>query len=314
MDDGKTPNITIEQLQAMAIVLQRGSPAAAARRLGRSKNFVLGAVNAIESRMGTRLVDRHGTHWQPTQAGHDAAGRLADLLNEFDRFTTAAGAPAHDGIGRLVVTSDLEPGLLPLGAWAGHALGENPLLQIALRSGRVEHDDAGTDVVISDTPVRTDAWSSEVVGSVGFGLFAAPDYLHRHPAPATPADLATHALLNTSGDAHGGDWRLLDTWDSDSRPFTPSNPPVLTTGSLADAREAARAGAGIGLLPLHAAIGDVQAGQLVALLSGWRPPPVPIYCACRPLQSRSARVMAFVERVRRGLADLDRTVKRVMPL
>lgn len=310
MDEGKTPNITIEQLQAIAMVLRRGSPAAAARKLGRSRKFVLAAIDAIESRTGSRLIDRHGTHWRPTEAGRAAAERLGDLLSEFDRFTTAAGTVESPGVGRLVVMTDFEPGLLPLGAWAGRALASQPDLQIALRFGRMGAAgcEVEPDVVVSDAPVADDQWSSEVVGTMGFGLFASPAYLQASARLSTPADLVGHALLNVSSAQHN--WTLRDAWDVDAGAFTPTNPPVITTASIADARAAACADAGIALLPLFLAADDVKAGRLTPLLVDWRAAPTAIYCAYRSTYARSAGVVAFVDEVRRGLAEFEANVRR----
>jgi DNA-binding transcriptional LysR family regulator len=310
MDDHDAAKITIEQLQAVALVLQAGSPGAAARRLGRSKAFVTRALNKLESGSGTRLVDRQGVRWRPTEAGHDAAAHLSSLLNEYGRFAALTAQPAPEIAGRLAIASDLEPGLLSLGVWLGLTRQAHPSLELDLQFGVSASEFRDVDLFVSHEPVAIDERALELLGSIGFGFFASPAYLKSNPRLEAPGDLEGHVLIASGRIADDPLWRLTKIGDGAAAPITLPSRPAIVAGSWSDVREAAIAGAGIGLLPLHAAVEAAKTAQLVLALPEWRPPSMSIFCSVLHRAGRDPRVITFLSNARSGLVDLMHEVRR----
>jgi DNA-binding transcriptional LysR family regulator len=133
---------------------------------------------------------------------------------------------------------------------------------------------------------------------------AAPDYIARNGAPATPSDLANHTCIvhNIGPDS--------DVWTfgmpEGRRDFRVSG------GFLAnDARAvhlAARSGYGIAYLTLVEIFDDLRSGRLVRVLSGFPAPGVPfslVYPSRRHLAPRTRLVLDFIwEQIRQLQAEL----------
>ncbi len=149
-------------------------------------------------------------------------------------------------------------------------------------------------------------------------VVAAPVYLERHGAPATPADLAAHTCL--IHDATAEVWRFIG----------PDGPlSVRVTGAfIANDSEAIRrvagAGHGIALLPEIQLIDDLRARRLFRLMEGYHSQRVPVhivYPSRRNLAPRTRVVMDFlVEQTREilraaGGADLRiAAMRRATPM
>lgn len=261
--------LTVEQLQAVAVALGCGSPAAAARRVGRSKAFVMGAIRAVEQTLDTRLLVRHGTGWRVTEQGLASVGHLTDMLGEFDRFASCAEAASHSRVGSLDVLVALQPGLLPLGVWATRTSRHDPLSQIVLRFGGAVDADESTDLLLSSTASSRPGWFCNVLGDLPFAAFASSAYLASSPAPCTPDTLGEHVLLETSGNDAVGFGELLDSAYDRAYVFATPIRPAVRAGTWIDVYHAVLDDGGIGILPVHAVMKDLQAGNLIRVLPGW---------------------------------------------
>jgi DNA-binding transcriptional LysR family regulator len=292
------PPATDDPARAVFVaVVEAGSFAAAARRLGTTTSAVSKRIAAIETRLGARLVHRSSRHLAPTQAGlafYERCRRIADDVAEAERAVReGAGAP----VGAVRVSAPLtfsQQHLVPL---LPDFLAAHPRVDVVLVA-----DDRYVDVIEEgvDLAIRTGALpdSGLVRRKLAFDrrvVCASPAYLAQHGAPRAPAELASHACMRHAGHTqHGGAGR----WTFEGPGGRASVPvrgrfQVNHTGMI---RDAALAGLGVALLPLFAIGDDLRSGRLVALLEDWRvPPEVGIHALFPAGRSEPAAVRAFVE-------------------
>src|SRR5262249_29630915 len=156
-------------------------------------------IRTLEEMFGVRLLNRTTRHVALTEAGEELLGHVSPLLEGVDRAIDAVNAfretPA--GILRLIVHPIAVVVLAPVVARLAAAY---PAIQldIAVDSERKdivgEGCDAGIDV--SDS-VAQDMIAIPIGQHFTLCTVAAPGYLARHPAPATPEDLRRHNCIRT---------------------------------------------------------------------------------------------------------------------
>ncbi|QGZ38163.1 transcriptional regulator, LysR family [Pseudoduganella flava] len=285
-------------LDAFVAAADGNSFSAAARRLGLTPAAVSKSVARLEAGLGVRLFQRNTRSLSLTGEGErlyrqvrTAWGEIGDALTEVRQ---GAGRPA----------GTLKVSLAP-------AVGRHyfvPLLHgftqrypdivpdLRFENRQVDLVGEGYDVAIGGGIALTEGLVARELARVRVVLAASPDYLARHPAPATPDDLARHhgVLRRSIGSGRLVPWVLRD---GDGCEVVASVRPVAVLDDPEAMASAAACGLGIAMLPLPHALPLLDSGQLVRVLPGWyaETGPLSIYYASRRLMP--ATVRAFVDYV-----------------
>jgi DNA-binding transcriptional LysR family regulator len=263
-------SVSLDELLSMAVfarVVQEQSFTAAAPQLGLSKSVVSERVSSLEKRLGTRLLHRTTRKLSLTPEGEHLYERFQHVLHAADAAAEAAHAVGKRIAGKLRVTAPVYLGLSYLSDWIAEFGLQNPDVRVELNlSDKVE------DLVASayDVGIRVSAQlpdSSMKARRIGTDVrvpVAAPTYLARHPAPATPRDLVAHRCLQLAG--------IADEWwfKHDDEVVRARVAGPLTSNSVSAIRLATLRGLGISVLPGSMIHEDVAAGRLV---------PLPLVCA-----------------------------------
>jgi DNA-binding transcriptional LysR family regulator len=190
------------ELKAFAAVVERASFARAAEHLGLSPSALSQTIRLLETRLGTRLLNRTTRSVAPTATGQQLYDRLAPLLRDMAEAVDEASAAAGRTGGTLRINT----------------LGMAARQVIAPRLGRFHraHPDVVLDIVVDDAlsdivagrfdagirvggRLEKDMIAVRLTPDVKMVAVASPDYLAHHGTPRTPADLHGHACIN---------WRL----------------------------------------------------------------------------------------------------------
>lgn len=287
------------ELRAFAAIVEEGSFARAARRLGMSASALSQTIRKLEDRVGLRLLDRTTRSVAPSAAGERL---LADLLPALQQLDLAVAALTDSGdrpsgrlritTSRLAVTQHLAPTLAAF-------LDANPLIEM-----EVVVDDRLTDIVASgcDAGIRLgEALEKDMVavpigGPVRQVAVASPDYLARWGTPIHPRDLLQHRCLNfrwpTSGELYR--WEF----EADGKPLQIGVTGPLLSNDVALLLAAACDGLGIAYpLDLDAS-GLIEAGRLVPILQDWSPPFPGFYLYFTDRRNVSPPLRAFIDHLR----------------
>jgi DNA-binding transcriptional LysR family regulator len=301
----------LDALQVFVAVLDCGSLAGAARRLGRSPAAVTRAVAFLERRLGARLLHRTTRVVKATAAGERFAVACRTILAELEAAAAEAAGEATAPRGLLVVTAPLVFGARILRPLLDSFLDAEPAVRarLLLQDRPVDLVEEGIDVALRIARMPASGLIATRLGEVRRLVCAAPAYLARRPPPATPAELAGHDCILPTGTETGARWSFTP----------PGRPPEivrLQPRLAVDSSEAAIAsaveGRGITRILSYQAEREIADGRLVVILRDFEPPPVPVQLVMPESRRAVARVRAFLDfaapRLRRELARIGRAL------
>lgn len=282
--------------------------AAGARRLGMSPPAVTRAVAALEERLGVKLLDRTTRHVRVTEAGQrylDDARRIIAEVDEADDAVAGINAAPR---GHLTVTAPVLFGRMYVVPGIVEYLERYPGMDVStVFVDRVTNLlEEGIDVGIRIGELPDSSLRAIPVGQVRRVIVAAPSYIARHGAPATPQDLERHTIVATSGSSVPPDWRFQQGASTQSLRVKPR----LGVNNNDSAIEAVRRGFGIARLLSYQAAALLDGGELVEVLADYATPAVPIHIIHRDSRHGSTRIRSFVDL----MAERLRTDSRLRPV
>lgn len=282
----------IDALQAFVAVVDAGSFAAAARKLGRSTAMVSRLVAGLEAHLDARLLNRSTRRVAATETGRAYYERASSILAELEEADAEAGRDATEPRGLLRINAPVSFGILHLAPVLNAFKQACPAvrLDVVLNDRRVDLLDEGYDVVLRIGTLADSSLIARPIGATRMRVCAARSYLQAHGEPQTPEDLRDHdCLIYTAGAAGPHElWRFTrgsEEWRVPVRgSYHASNGDLLLS--------AAQAGLGIILQPgfnLGAREG------LVTLLNDYDAGSLPIHALYPHRRHLSAKVRRFVD-------------------
>ncbi|MCP5152551.1 MAG: LysR family transcriptional regulator [Ectothiorhodospiraceae bacterium] len=287
----------MDRLQAMTAfvrVVEQGSFARAADRLGMSVSSVSRLVAELERHLDARLLNRTTRRLSLTETGQDFHQRCVQLLSDLEEAEEAAGAGSARPRGTLRVSAPITFGTRHLAAAVAEFVDIHPglRLELDLSDRGVDLVDEGFDLAVRIGPVGAGSLVARRIGTTRMVCCAAPRYLARRGTPRTPADLAEHDCLTYEYSADRDLWRFRGA-DSAVHDVRVEGPVHANNGRFLEAL--AVAGLGITFEPDFIVGPDVRAGRLVPLLTEFEAPASGIHVVYPSRRHLSAKVRAFTE-------------------
>lgn len=281
-------------IQVFAQVVESGSFAKAAERLGLSTSAASRQVADLESHLQTRLLNRTTRKVSLTETGRAFYERSVQLLSDLAEAEQEASRAAVEPRGTIRLTTSVNFGVRHIAPAIADFLAQHPGVRfdVSLADRVVDLVEEGFDLGIRIGTPGPDNLVARKLGETRLVPCASPAYLAAHGAPATPEDLARHNCFTYEYVSPRNLWRFQDRSGNEHN--------VRVSGTLHSNNgdllaEAAARGAGIIFEPAFIVGPDVRAGRLVPLLQEFVPPPVPIYAVYPSRKHLSAKVRRFVE-------------------
>lgn len=248
-------HVDLELLALFVAVADAGSFTAAARRLGMPKSSVSRGIARLESELGAQLLHRTTRRLSLSTAGAAFHERVAPHVRALGEASAAIPERDERPSGELRVTAPNDLGASVLGEVVAAFVERHPQVSVDLRltNRHVDLVGEGFDFAIRAVTRRM-ADSSLVarrLSAIALQLYASPSHVARKGMPRGIDELA---------DREGVLFRSMK-----GALRQPGVPRVVADDFLF-AREALRAGAGIGLLPTFLGWPDIVSGRLVAVL------------------------------------------------
>ena len=281
-------------LLAFVAVARERSFTRAAAQLGVSQSALSHTIRTLETRLGVRLLTRTTRSVAPTEAGEHLFNKLAPRFEEIeaDLAEVVDLRDSPRGTVRISATDYAANSVL----WPRLAefLPRFPDINIEITT-----DYGLTDIVAEryDIGVRLGNQVAQDMIAVRIGpdlrmaMVASPAYLHAHPTPQAPEDLAAHNCINLRLPTHGGcyPWELA----TGAREMQVRVQGQLTFNGTYPMLAAALDGCGVAYLPEDLVKEHVAAGRLGWVLEPWFPtfPGLHIYY---PSRRQSSRALSLV--------------------
>lgn len=285
-----------------AHVVDSGSFARAAERVGLPKSTLSRRLGALESRLGERLLTRSTRRLSITEFGE----RILDHARRLQEETEAAAAIAQyrQGTPRGVLRVSMPPDFRELDLTPillDYATRYPEVrLELDLSPRRVDLLAERFDLAIRAAARLPDDTTlvARQLCEMRCGLYASPAYLKRYGEPQTPPELMQHhALQLIGGNGDAQPWRLTrgnEHWEG-----LPNGP--LAANSPGLQREMAAHGLGIVGLDDRLARSWIERGLLQRILPDWSLPSVTLWCVTPGRRLIPSRTTAFIELLRAAL-------------
>lgn len=291
----------LKQMEAFVCAVDNGSLAKAARVIGITPAMLGRRVDALERRLGVKLLHRTTRQLVVSEEGAVFVEQCKRMLTELQTAEDLIRSGRHAAVGHLRVTAPAGFGRRHVAPHAPGFLAANPRVQVSF-----DLTDRVVDLVREgfDLGVRIGSAIDADLVAVRLArnrrvVCAAPRYLERHGTPRTLDDLAHHqCLVITPGPGQSGSWsfRLRDRAVS-----------VRVHGML-DCNDGellhrwAREGLGLAWRSTWEIQTELVQGELVTVLDEFALPDYDIRAVYAPQAHVPAKVRFFVEHLKQTYA------------
>ena len=274
-------------------VIELGSFAAAAARLGTSSGQASKLVQRLEAELGVRLLNRTTRALSPTEAGQAYFERLRGLLDEFDDLDRSVRTVAQTPRGRLRVTAPLTFGRTDLaGALNAFAVRyPEVILDVQVSDRLANLVDEGFDVAVRVGRPADSTLVARKVAEARVDLVASDAYLSRAGTPLHPRDLAGHACIIDTNIRDPSVWRFRDG----GLPVAVQVSGRVRYSSAEVCLMAAEAGLGLARVPGFVSAPSLREGRVRRVLAGFAEEPLGIHVLYPPGRHLPIKVRAFVD-------------------
>jgi DNA-binding transcriptional LysR family regulator len=291
----------LKQIETFVAVAMRGSLTAAATAEGVAPAVVSRRMDALEERLGVKLLVRTTRKVTLTFEGSAYLEDCQRILREIGDAEAAVSLGGVKASGHLKITAPAGFGRRHVAPLLMEFLGANPDVNASL-----ELSDRMVDLVNEnvDCAVRIGELMDSSLVSVRLGemrrvVVGSPAYFAAHGRPASVADLARHDCLSL---VQQRGWVFRDPADG-GKAVTLKVGGVLECNDGAVLHDWALAGRGLAWRSMWEVGEDLSAGRLVSLLDEWAAPPVGIYAVFPQRRHLPLRVRLFVDLLKASYGD-----------
>ncbi|QDX80681.1 LysR family transcriptional regulator [Denitratisoma sp. DHT3] len=286
----------LTQIEAFVATAGRGSLTAAAQAEGVTPAVIGRRIDALEQRLGVRLMLRTTRRLSLTQEGAAYLEECQRLLNELANAEAAVSLGGVRARGHLRISAPAGFGRRHVAPRVAEYLDANPEVTVGLDlSDRiVDLVNEGIDCAVRVGELVDSSLTSVRLGDMRRMVVASPAYLARHGAPATPDELGRHECLSL-GQQRG--WSFAEPKQKGSvRTIKVAGRLECNDGAVL--HEWALAGRGLAWRSQWEVGEDLKAGRLVAVLEEYAAPPLGIYALYPQRRQMPLRLRLFIDLLR----------------
>jgi DNA-binding transcriptional LysR family regulator len=280
-------------LRVFVAVVNAGSFVRAADALNLSKTAVSRLVADLESRLGTRLLQRTTRKLSLTREGEVFQERCKGLLDGVEEAEAELSAHTGEVIGQLRVNVPVTFGLLQLAPLWPRFMAAHPrvTLEVTLADRLVDLVDEGYDLAVRIARLPSSSLVTRQLAVTRMVLCASPEYLRRHGVPAHPSDIARHSVITYTLLATG------DQWEFQGRegPVGVKVLPRMRTNSGDTCCAAAVGHQGIVLQPTFLVADHLASGARVEVLPEYRSIKLGVYAVYPSRKHLTPKVRALID-------------------
>jgi DNA-binding transcriptional LysR family regulator len=291
------------EISTFVEVVARGSLSAAARAEGIAPAMIGRRLDALEARLGVKLVQRTTRRLALTDEGAAFLEDCQRILGELQEAEAAVSERSLRATGHLLVSAPAGFGRQHVAPLLPSFLTEHRDLTVNLNlSDRVvDLIGEGVDLAIRISPAPDSNLVSVKLADNQRVVVASPAYLKRHGRPETLAELARHQCLAISSEGSQRGWNFLDKGKVVTLKVTGSM--VCNDGAVLN--DWALAGKGLAWRSMWEVAAQIEEGRLCTVLDQFAAPGNDIHAVFAQRRHLPLRIRAFVDFLRRAYAAPD---------
>jgi len=276
-----------DEIRTAFQVARVGTVSGAAEMLGVHHATVIRHIDALETRLGAKLFQRHARGYTPTEAGQELLTVAQTTEDKFSQLAARIAGTGTEISGELVVTSLaglsrlVTPTLVQMGR-------DHPGIRLRYitdaRVYRLEYGEAHVAIRAGDKPQDPDYVVQPLI-TKQVALYASRGYIAEHGQPGDETDFAGHMFIGPEGDSARAPYnRWLLAHVPAENIALGSNDPVFT-------QEAAVAGAGLAFLPILDGRSEPDLVEVIGPRDDWG---VPLWLVTHVDLHRTPKIQAFL--------------------
>jgi DNA-binding transcriptional LysR family regulator len=291
------------QISTFVEVVARGSLSAAARAEGIAPAMIGRRLDALETRLGVKLLQRTTRKLALTDEGAAFLEDCQRILGELEEAETAVAERSARATGHLMISAPAGFGRRHVAPLLPSFLAEHRDVTVTLNMSDRVVDIVGEGI---DVAIRIASLSDSNLVSVKLAdnervVVGTPAYLKRYGEPKTLADLAKHNCLAISSQGSQRGWTLRENG---------KNVVLKVSGNMGSndgqvLHEWALAGKGLAWRSMWEVGAEIEAGKLQTVLDQHAAPGNDIYAVFAQRRHLPLRIRAFVDFLRHTYAQPD---------
>ncbi|WP_353173816.1 LysR family transcriptional regulator [Paracandidimonas soli] len=290
----------LDQFRIFIRVAQSGGFSAAAAQLGLPRPSVSLAIQRLETRLGTRLLNRTTRRVSLTQDGEALLERAMALIADSEELEQRFRPSGQALRGRLRVNLPSRIAHRLVAPALPGFLAKYPDVEVDLGASDwpVDLVHEGIDCALRVGELSVSSLVARQLGSMKLINCASPAYLARHGVPQTPADLSKHLAVNYASPVSGkaAPWE----WMADGHIQKLMMRAQASTNDVETYIACCLAGMGLIQIPAFDVREHLDRGELVEVLQDWLAPSMLVQIVYPHRRHLSRRVQVFSD----WLADI----------
>ncbi len=292
-----------KQISTFVEVIARGSLSAAARAEGVAPAMIGRRLDALEQRLGVKLLQRTTRMIALTNEGASFLEQCQRILSDLEEAESSVSVRSAQASGHLLISAPAGFGRQHVAPLLPSFLSEHREVSLTLNLNDrvVDLIGEGVDVAIRIAELTDSSLVSVKLADNRRVVVASPAYLRRHGTPATPQDLAHHNCLAISGEGSQRGWTLRQ--NGKNLILKANGNMVCNDGEVL--HDWALNGKGLAWRSMWEVGSAIEAGTLVTVLDQYAAPGNAIYAVFAQRRHLPLRIRAFVDFLRHAYAQPD---------
>ncbi len=279
-------------------VARQGTVSGAAEVLGVHHATVIRHIDALESRLGVKLFQRHARGYTPTESGEDLARVAQATEDQLHQLVGRIRGRGADVSGDLIVTSIIELSSFLVPVLTDFKENYPDVVVRYLTDARVfrlEYGEAHVAIRAGSAPDEPDNVVQPLT-KLKIGLYASQSYIDKNGLPKDESEMKDHVFVgNDNPDGRAPFQRWL-------RSKVPYERVVFRATDTHSMISAVKSGAGIGFMPVALGCGDPDLVEVMPPLEEWA---APLWLVTHVDLHRTAKVQALLAHLKDAVSVFD---------
>jgi DNA-binding transcriptional LysR family regulator len=291
------------QISTFVEVVNRGSLSAAARAEGIAPAMIGRRLDALEQRLGVKLLQRTTRKLALTNEGAAFLEDCQRILSELESAEAAVSERSARATGHLLISAPAGFGRQHVAPLIPSFVAEHRDVTVTLNLNDrvVDLIGEGVDVAIRIASLSDSNLVSAKLADNHRVVVGTPAYLKRHGIPKTLDDLAKHNCMAISSEGSQRGW----TFQDGDKNVTLKVAGNMSCNDGAVLHDWVLAGKGLAWRSMWEVGGDIEAGRLRTVLDQHAAPGNDIYAVFAQRRHLPLRIRTFVDFLRRSYARPD---------
>lgn len=290
-----------KQISTFVDVVARGSLSAAARAEGIAPAVISRRLDALETRLGVKLLQRTTRKTALTTEGIAFLENCQRILHDLENAEAQASELSVRPSGHLTVSAPAGFGRQILAPLIPSFLAEHRDVTVTLNLNDCVVDLIGEGI---DIAIRIASLSDSSLIGIKLAdnqrvVVGSPEYFRKHGRPATPDELSRHNCLAISSAGSQRGWTFRQTGKSVTMKLGGNM--VCNDGTVL--HDWALAGKGLAWRSMWEVGKEIESGMLETVLDQYSAPGNDIYAVFAQRQHLPLRIRVFVDFLRRTFAE-----------